>query len=108
MKIYDLQAMFFKALSHPVRIRILEALKESDSCVNNMTKITGETQPQVSRHLKALKDAGLLKCKKNGNSICYSIKNREVGRLMEISKKLLKEGNREIMEMFREEVKGDD
>ncbi|MFP4466698.1 MAG: ArsR/SmtB family transcription factor [Candidatus Goldiibacteriota bacterium] len=101
MKIYDLQAMLFKALSHPVRIRILEALEKHNSCVNDMTRITGETQPQVSRHLKALKEAGFLKSEKNGNSICYSIKSSEVNKMLEMSRMLLEKGNREMMDIFK-------
>jgi ArsR family transcriptional regulator len=97
MDINDLQAEFFRALSSPVRIKILLALKDRDSCVCDLVKAVGETQPQVSRHLQALKDAGILTAEKNGTRTCHRIKNRDVLKLLDISKNLIRDRNEKIL-----------
>lgn len=97
MDLNALQAEFFRALSSPVKIRILNALKDNNSCVCDLTKILGETQPQVSRHLNALKEAGILTSKKTGKKICYKIKNRDVLKLLDISKNLIRDKNEKIL-----------
>ena len=92
-----LQAEFFRALSSPVRIKILNALKDNNSCVCDLTKLINETQPQVSRHLTALKEAGLLYSEKNGKRTCYRLKNKDVFKLMDISINLIRDKNEKIL-----------
>lgn len=63
----------FKALSDPVRLEILEFLRDGEKCVCEIIPHVGTLQPVVSRHLKILKDCGLVKCRKDGNRRLYSI-----------------------------------
>lgn len=100
MEITQLQAEFFSALSSPVRIRIINALKDNNSCVCDLTKLLGETQPQVSRHLSALKAAGILTAEKNGKRTCHRIKNEDVFKLLELSVNILRDKNEKIMNAF--------
>ncbi len=97
MDLNELQANFFKALSNPVRLKILNAIKDQNSCVCDLVKVVGETQPQVSRHLSALKNAGILTAEKTGTRICHRIKSKEVYRLLELSKGIIREKNEKIM-----------
>ena len=67
-------AEFAKALSHPARIRILQILTESDSCI--MGSIVDQlplAQATVSQHLKALKESGLIKGEIDGPKVCYCL-----------------------------------
>jgi ArsR family transcriptional regulator len=105
MEIHELQAEFFRALSSPVRIRILNALRDNNSCVCDLTKILGETQPQVSRHLTALKTAGILIAEKSGKRTCHRIKNKDVFKLMELSINLIRDKNEKILDALE---KGDE
>ena len=63
----------FKALSDPVRIEILEFLHDGEKCVCEIIPHVGTLQPVVSRHLKILKDCGLVKYRKDGSRRLYSI-----------------------------------
>jgi ArsR family transcriptional regulator len=63
----------FKALSDPVRLEILELLRDGEKCVCEIIPHVKTPQPVVSRHLKILKDCGLVKYRKDGSRRLYSI-----------------------------------
>jgi len=67
------KAKIFNALSDPVRLEIVEFLRAGEKCVCEIVPHVGLIQPVVSRHLRILKDCGLLKCRKEGNRRLYSI-----------------------------------
>ena len=67
------KAKIFNALSDPVRLEIIEFLRRGEKCVCEIVPYLGLIQPVVSRHLKILKDCGLLKYRKEGNRRLYSI-----------------------------------
>lgn len=66
-------AMRFRALSEPVRLRILQQLQEGERSVNEVTQTLGAGQSNVSRHLQALFDAGLVARRREGNTVYYGI-----------------------------------
>jgi len=70
---YRFKAKVFNALSDPVRLEILEYLREGEKCVCEIIPQVGLIQPVVSRHLKILKDCGLVKHRKIGNRRLYSV-----------------------------------
>ena len=107
MGINEIQADFFKAIAHPLRIKILNTLKDNNSCVCDMAKVIGEGQPQVSRSLAQLKQAGLVICEKKGTKICYSLKSRAVVRLLEISNGIIRDESEKVIYALSER-KGDE
>ena len=67
-------ATWAKALGHPARIAILQHLIEVDACINSdLVAEIGLAQPTISQHLKALKDAGIIKGTVEGVAMCYCI-----------------------------------
>lgn len=67
-------ATIAKALGHPARIAIIEHLAAVNSCIcGDLVDVLPLAQPTVSRHLKELKSAGLIKGSIEGNTICYCI-----------------------------------
>lgn len=67
-------ALMLKALSHPARIAILEYLLSVDQCIcGDIVNELPLAQPTVSQHLKEMKQAGLIKGKIDGKSICYCV-----------------------------------
>jgi DNA-binding transcriptional ArsR family regulator len=72
------RAKIFNALSDPIRLEIIEFLRDGEKCVCEITPHLKLAQPLVSRHLKILKDAGLVKRRKKGTWHMYSITNPEV------------------------------
>ncbi len=65
--------MGFKALSDPLRLQILELLREQQLCVCDLCDRLDVRQSKLSFHLKALKDAGLLRSKQQGKWVYYSL-----------------------------------
>ena len=70
--IYEL----FKVLSDKKRLEILELLLLEKYCVNDIIVKVGTTQPNVSQHLKVLKDAGIIIVTKKGRTSCYIVKRK--------------------------------
>ena len=67
------KAKIFNALSDPMRLEIIEFLRGGEKCVCEIVPHLDLIQPLVSRHLRILKDCGLLKYRKEGNRRLYSI-----------------------------------
>jgi len=63
----------FHALSDPLRIQILELLREQELCVCELCDRLGVPQPKLSFHLKTLKEAGLVRSRQEGRWIYYSL-----------------------------------
>ena len=72
------RAKIFNALSDPIRLDIIDFLRDGEKCVCEITPRLKLHQPVVSRHLKILKNAGLVKRRKKGTWHMYSITNPEV------------------------------
>lgn len=62
-----------RALAEPTRLRILALLVQGELCVSELTRILGQSQPRVSRHLKLLCDAGLVTRFPEGASVFYRL-----------------------------------
>lgn len=79
----ELVAERFKALSEPIRLRILQELHQGEMSVSEITQAIESSQPNVSKHLKLLQDAGLL-ARQEGNTVYYSISDKVVFDICEI------------------------
>ena len=80
----SLVAARFKVLSEPVRLHILQQLENGRLSVNSLASATGTTQPNVSKHLKILQEAGLVTRKQDGNLAYYSIADQSVFELCDV------------------------
>ncbi len=67
----------FKALSDPIRLRILGLLSSREMCVCEVMVALGLTQPTASHHLRILENVALVKDRKDGKWVFYSISNPE-------------------------------
>jgi ArsR family transcriptional regulator len=68
----------FKALSDETRLRIIKLLEKGELCVCDITAALDMVQPKVSFHLNTLKGAGLIKDRKAGRWIHYSLENGDM------------------------------
>jgi len=73
---------FFKALGDETRLTILSYLLEHSYCACDFSSLTKKDQTTVSKHLKVLVEAGILKYERQGRNIIYSIKNEEIRDLL--------------------------
>ena len=67
------KSIVFHALADPIRLEILSFLRDGEKCVCEIVPHLNLIQPLVSRHLKILKDAGIVRCRKDGTKRMYSI-----------------------------------
>ena len=72
------RAKIFHAFSDPARLEILEFLRGGEKCVCEIFPHLGLIQPVVSRHLKILKDSGLVRDRKEGNKRLYSVTDPKI------------------------------
>ena len=66
-------AVFFSALADPTRLRLLSLMKGGEICVCHLQQVLQTNQPKVSRHLAYLKMAGLVKSRRQGKWMHYSL-----------------------------------
>ena len=84
-------AEIFKALSHPVRIAILNLLRAGERCVCEFVPALEIEQPNVSRHLAVLKREGIISSHKDGLKVIYKITDTRVFELLDLSKTIMQE-----------------
>lgn len=71
---YEKEAIIFKALGHPTRLMLANKLSDKELCVCELNKFIDIDQSTLSRHLKILKDAGVLKSRKEAMQVFYSLR----------------------------------
>lgn len=67
------QAKIFKALGHPSRLLMVDALKNGEKCVCDLQQLVGDDMSTVSKHLSLLKEAGVVFSDKRGTNIYYRL-----------------------------------
>ncbi len=80
----NLVAARFRVLGEPLRIRILEELREGEKNVSDLVNAVSSTQPNVSKHLRVLQDAGIVGRRQKGNQVYSFIADATVFRLCDI------------------------
>jgi DNA-binding transcriptional ArsR family regulator len=74
----ELIARRFRAMGEPMRIRILDRLRDGELSVGEIAEQLDTSQQNVSKHLAVLTDAGILARRKDGNRHCYRIADESV------------------------------
>ena len=80
-KLYDL-AELFKLFGDSTRVQILYALLESELCVCDLARLIGVTQSAVSHQLRILKAGKLVKYRRDGKTVYYSLDDSHVARIL--------------------------
>ncbi len=71
-----------KALSHPLRLKILCTLGSDEVCVQHIVEHVGTTQSNISQHLAILRDKGILASRKDANKVYYRVGDDRMLRLI--------------------------
>lgn len=79
-------ADFFKAFSDPTRVRILCALWEHELCVCDISTLLGMTQSAISHQLRFLRQARLIKSRREGKAVFYSLADEHVQSIINCAK----------------------
>ncbi len=79
----ELIARRFRVLGEPMRIRLLDQLREGEATVSELSEALSASQQNISKHLAVLSDAGILGRRKERNHVCYRIVDEGVFTLCE-------------------------
>jgi ArsR family transcriptional regulator len=72
--LFEKQAEVAKAIAHPLRIAIIDFLKDGEQCVCDIAECVGSERSNVSRHLSVMVAAGVLQYRKEGLKVIYRLK----------------------------------
>jgi len=79
----ELVAQRFRVIGEPMRIRLLDQLRDGERSVGDLVEALGATQQNVSKHLGVLYQAGIVGRRKDGNRVIYAIADDSVFALCE-------------------------
>ena len=87
--ISEIKAELFRALAHPIRIRVIELLSDGERSVGEMAPLVGAELSHLSQQLGVLRRAGLVLSRKEGSQVFYSVRDPELVALLAVAKRLL-------------------
>lgn len=80
----ELIAQRFRLIGEPMRIRVLDALRDGPMTINELTEALGASQQNVSKHIGVLAQAGIVAREKDGNRVRCSIADQSIFELCQI------------------------
>ena len=99
--IYAVKAEFFRVLGHPVRVRIVQLLRDGEMSVGALQAELALDSSGTSQHLAALRKQGLVASRKDGTSVYYSITDERTLMLLQLAKEIIAsslEQNRQLLD----------
>jgi len=99
--LFEKQAEIVKAIGHPVRIAIVNFLKDGEQCVCDIAEQVGAERSNVSRHLSVMVAAGVLGHRKEGLKVIYRLRTPCVLEFLSCATRCLKEQARESRRLLR-------
>jgi len=82
------KAEFFKALAHPLRIKIIDALRGGEIGVNDLSLRLGVEQTTLSQQLAILRNRNIVVGRKNGSNVFYSVRDPGMFRLFDVAREI--------------------
>ena len=105
-ELQQFKAEFFRALAHPVRIRILEVLVGGDRTVQELQDVLDLDQPVVSQHLAVLRGRNVVVGRKSGSAVRYALRDPLVGDLLDVARRIFNNhlaGTQTLLRELRQE-----
>lgn len=85
---YEFKAEFFKALAHPLRIEIIDALRDGPLNVTELRDRLGVEQSTLSQQLAVLRARSLVRTQRLGNTIRYEVRDRAIWALLDSAREI--------------------
>lgn len=104
--VHQFKANFFKTLSHPARLAILDLLRDGEKNVNELTELLEADQSTISQQLARLRNGNLVNSRKEGTSVYYSVHDPMIFQLMDVAKEIFSRqlvNHQELLEELSEE-----
>lgn len=87
--IFELHADVCKALGHPLRIEVIDILQETELCFTDILDITGGLKSNLSQHLSVMTKKGILKTRRDGQCIYFSLSSKKVAQACLLMREVL-------------------
>ena len=100
-RLHQFKAEFFKALAHPLRIRILELLRNGPMSVTQIQESTAVPASSVSQQLAVLRGRNILATERRGTTIIYSVPDPELFVLLDVARRLFNTHLSDTVDMLR-------
>ena len=101
-KLYEMKAQIIQAVGQPIRLAIVDLLKDGERCVCDIVEAVGAERSNVSRHLSVLLSNGIVECRKDGLRMIYSLRTPCILNFFSCVADVLKQQLRESNAMLRE------
>lgn len=106
--VHQFKANFFKVLSHPARLAILNHLRNGEKSVNELQAIMEADQSTISQQLSRLRSGNLVNTRKDGTTVYYSIRDPLIFDLMDVAREIFNRhliSHQELLELVTEDNK---
>jgi DNA-binding transcriptional ArsR family regulator len=95
------KAEFFKALGHPMRILILEILRQGPSSVTRLQEQIGAPESSISQQLAVLRSRGIVVTERRGTTVIYSVRNEDLFELLDVARRIFNGSLTDAIDMLR-------
>jgi ArsR family transcriptional regulator len=89
MTIFELQSEISKTLAHPLRLAILHLLKDGEKTVTELSQTTTANQSNISQHLAILRQRQIVKTRKVGSTVYYSVSSPKISQACNMVREVL-------------------
>lgn len=100
-RLRQFKAEFFKALAHPMRIRLLELLRGGPLNVTQIQEATGAPGSSVSQHLAVLRGRNILATERRGTTIIYRVPDPELFELLDVARQIFNAHLSDTIDLLR-------
>jgi DNA-binding transcriptional ArsR family regulator len=100
--IYQVRAEFFRILSHPARIRVLELLRGGECSVGELIPQVGLEPSHLSQQLSALRRANIVQTRKKGSTVYYTVCDPRIFQLLSVAKQIITGALKETRDLLAE------
>jgi len=98
--VFGIKADFLRSLAHPVRLQIIELLKDREASVGELVKAVGVEQSGISKHLAVLRAAGILSSRQEKATVHYFIRDRAIFQVLRPIAEILRKKLRESQDIL--------
>jgi ArsR family transcriptional regulator len=95
------KAEFFKALAHPLRIRILELLRQGPLSVGQLQEVVGVPASSISQQLAVLRGRNVVVTERRGTTVIYRVRDPELFELLDVARRLFNAHLEDTIDLLR-------
>jgi DNA-binding transcriptional ArsR family regulator len=95
------KAEFFKALAHPMRIRILELLRQGPLSVGQLQEAVGAPASSISRQLAVLRSRNIVGTERRGTTVMYSVRDADLFELLDVARRIFNADLADTIDLLR-------